>query len=179
MRVITGVARGHRLITLDGDDVRPTTDKVKEALFSIIQFEIEGRKVLDLFAGSGQLGIEALSRGAQNAVFVDKSKKSIEIVKANLEATKLSKNASVINSDSLLFLKTTASKFDLAFLDPPYSKGILQQAIEVLPRVMNDGAVIICESPESEKLPEAVGSFNVSKSYVYGKMKLTVYRQQI
>ena len=110
MRVITGTARGRKLITLEGDDVRPTTDKVKEALFSIIQFEIEGRRILDLFAGSGQLGIEALSRGAKNAVFVDSSKKSVEVVRQNLEATGFSKSAVVLNTDSLAFLRTRAEK---------------------------------------------------------------------
>ena len=89
MRVITGSARGRRLFTLEGNDVRPTTDRVKEALFSIVQFELEGRKVLDLFAGSGQLGIEALSRGAQSAVFIDRSKKAADIVRKNLELTGL------------------------------------------------------------------------------------------
>ena len=93
MRVITGSARGRNLITLEGEDVRPTTDRVKEALFSIIQFEIEGRKILDLFSGSGQLGIEALSRGAEKAVFVDSSKKSLEVTKKNLENTKLIEKA--------------------------------------------------------------------------------------
>lgn len=176
MRVITGTARGRRLITLEGDDVRPTTDKVKEALFSIIQFELEGRRVLDLFAGSGQLGIEALSRGAKSAVFVDKSKKSIEIVKANLNSTGLGKNASVINSDSLSFLKTRLDKFDIAFLDPPYSKGILQQALQLMPKVMSESGVIICESPKEEVLPDEVGNFAVAKKYCYGKMALTTYR---
>ncbi|MCM1544427.1 MAG: 16S rRNA (guanine(966)-N(2))-methyltransferase RsmD [Ruminococcus sp.] len=178
MRVITGSARGRRLITLEGDDVRPTTDKVKEALFSIIQFELEGRRVLDLFAGSGQLGIEALSRGAKSAVFVDKSKKSIEIVKTNLSTTGLGKNASVINSDSLSFLKTRLDKFDIAFLDPPYSKGILQQALELIPNVMSESGIVICESPKGEALPESIGNSAAAKKYSYGKMALTIYRMQ-
>ncbi|MCM1364919.1 MAG: 16S rRNA (guanine(966)-N(2))-methyltransferase RsmD [Faecalibacterium sp.] len=177
MRVITGIARGRRLITLEGDDVRPTTDKVKEALFSIIQFELEGRHVLDLFAGSGQLGIEALSRGAKSAVFVDKSKKSIEIVKSNLKTTGLEKSAVVVNSDSIAFLKTRREKFDIAFLDPPYSKGILQQALEFVPNVMSESGVIICESPKEEVLPESIGEFMLTKRYSYGKMSLTTYRR--
>ena len=119
MRVITGTARGRVLRTLEGEDVRPTTDRVKEAVFSIIQFEIEGRRVLDLFAGSGQLGIEALSRGAASATFVDMSKDSLSAVKYNLEHTKLGDNAKVVQTDALSFLKLTKDKFDIVFLDPP------------------------------------------------------------
>ena len=117
MRVITGTARGRVLRTLEGEDVRPTTDRVKEAVFSIIQFEIEGRRVLDLFAGSGQLGIEALSRGAASATFVDMSKDSLSTVKYNLEHTKLGDNAKVVQTDALSFLKLTKDKFDIVFLD--------------------------------------------------------------
>ena len=117
MRVITGTARGRVLRTLEGEDVRPTTDRVKEAVFSIIQFEIEGRRVLDLFAGSGQLGIEALSRGAASATFVDMSKDSLSAVKYNLEHTKLGDNAKVVQTDALSFLKLTKDKFDIVFLD--------------------------------------------------------------
>ena len=122
MRVITGTARGRVLKTLEGEDVRPTTDRVKEAVFSIIQFEIEGRRVLDLFAGSGQLGIEALSRGAASATFVDMSKDSLSAVKYNLEHTKLGDNAKVVQTDALSFLKLTKDKFDIVFLDPPYAR---------------------------------------------------------
>ena len=129
MRVITGSARGRKLITLEGDDVRPTTDIVKEALFSIIQFEIEGRKVLDLFGGSGQLAIEALSRGADSAVIVDLSKKSVEVIKQNLEHTGFSKKAVVVQSDALSFLSRRTEKYDIAFIDPPYLTGLLQEAL--------------------------------------------------
>ena len=176
MRVITGTARGRRLITLEGNDVRPTTDRVKEALFSIVQFELEGRRVLDLFAGSGQLGIEALSRGAASAIFVDRSKKAADVVKANLSSTGLSKNASVFCGDSLAFLKTFSSKFDVAFLDPPYSTGILQQALELVPRVMEKSGAILCEAPPTEKMPEKVGEFTLVKKYKYGKVSLFLYR---
>lgn len=176
MRVITGTARGRRLITLEGNDTRPTTDRVKEALFSIIQFEIEGRAVLDLFAGSGQLGIEALSRGAKSAVFVDGSKKAAEVVKKNLESTAFSRSASVVCGDAFAFLKSRGEKFDIAFLDPPYSTGLLQKALESVPRVMNKSGVIICESPDSETMPESAGDFTLQKRYRYGKVSLSVYR---
>lgn len=176
MRVITGTARGRRLITLEGNDVRPTTDRVKEALFSIVQFELEGRRVLDLFAGSGQLGIEALSRGAESAIFVDRSKKAADVVKANLASTGLSKNASVFCGDSIAFLKTFSGTFDIAFLDPPYSTGLLQQALELVPRVMNKGGAILCEAPPTEKMPERTGDFALVKKYKYGKVSLFLYR---
>ena len=119
MRVITGIARGKRLVTPDTYDVRPTSDKVKEALFSALQFDIEGRRVLDLFAGSGQLGIEALSRGAKSCVFVDNSRASINLVKKNLEITGLEDNAKVIQSDFSSFAAMSRDTFDLVFLDPP------------------------------------------------------------
>lgn len=176
MRVITGTARGRRLITLEGDDVRPTTEKVKEALFSIIQFEIEGRRVLDLFAGSGQLGIEALSRGAKNAVFVDSSKRSVEIVRRNLEATGFTKSAVVLQTDAIAFLKTRAEKYDIAFLDPPYRTGLLEKALESIAAVMSDSAIIVAECPIDEEFPDNAGNFVKAKEYKYGKIKLAVYR---
>lgn len=176
MRVITGTARGRRLITLEGTDTRPTTDRVKEALFSIIQFEIEGRRVLDLFAGSGQLGIEALSRGAKSAVFVDSSKKSAEVVRKNLATTGFSESAAVVCGDSIAFLKARNEKFDIAFLDPPYSTGLLQKALAALTPVMSKSGVIICEAPDSEELPVSAGEFVLQKRYRYGKVGLAVYR---
>lgn len=176
MRVITGTARGRKLMTLEGDDVRPTTDIVKEALFSIIQFEIEGRKVLDLFGGSGQLAIEALSRGADSAVIVDLSKKSVEVIRQNLEHTGFSKNAVVVQSDALSFLSRRSEKYDIAFLDPPYSKGILESALSKVHEVMNEGGVIICEAPYKDELPEVAGTFKLQKKYRYGKTGLFLYR---
>lgn len=178
MRVITGSARGRVLETLSGDDiVRPTTDRVKEAMFSIIQFELEGRRVLDLFAGCGQLGIEALSRGAAGAVFVDKSAESVNCVKRNLAKTDLTANSSVIQADALTFIKTTSQTFDVALLDPPYSKGILQQAVILTAPRMSDGGVIICEHPKGEEMPESAGDFSLFREYKYGKTALSVYRK--
>ena len=147
MRVITGTARGRVLRTLEGEDVRPTTDRVKEAVFSIIQFEIEGRRVLDLFAGSGQLGIEALSRGAASATFVDMSKDSLSAVKYNLEHTKLGDNAKVVQTDALSFLKLTKDKFDIVFLDPPYASSLVVDSMKLLSDVVAAGGCAICETP--------------------------------
>ncbi|MBP9988673.1 MAG: 16S rRNA (guanine(966)-N(2))-methyltransferase RsmD [Ruminococcus sp.] len=177
MRVITGTARGRVLKTLEGEDVRPTTDRVKEAIFSIIQFEIEGRQVLDLFAGSGQLGIEALSRGAAYATFVDMSKDSVEVVKSNLLMTKLHKNSAVLQTEAVTFIKNNKDKrFDIVFMDPPYSKDILQNTLPFVAEIVNDGGVILCEHPYGEKLPEKAGKFSIYREYKYGKIGVTVYR---
>lgn len=176
MRVITGSARGRVLKTLEGEDVRPTTDRVKEAIFSIIQFEIEGREVLDLFAGSGQLGIEALSRGAAYATFTDLSKDAVSVIKSNLLSTGLHKNSAVLQSDAMTFLRNSRKKFDIIFMDPPYSKGILQKALPLAAEIVNDGGVIVCEHPYGEELPETVGDFALYRSYKYGKLGVTVYR---
>ncbi len=178
MRVITGSAKGRRLETLLGDEVRPTTDKIKEAVFSIIQFQIQGRKFLDLFAGSGQMGIEALSRGASEAVFVDNRKQAVSIIKKNLNTTKLEDNAKVLNADSIDFLSMQSDKFDIAFLDPPYNKGILQKSLELLPQIMKKSGVIICENPVDEQLPKELEVFILDRQYRYGKIKITIYKHK-
>ncbi len=175
MRVITGKARGRKLQTLSGNDVRPTTDIVKEAIFSIIQFGIEGRVFLDAYAGSGQMGIEALSRGASKAVFLDSSRQSCEIVRKNLEITGLSENAVVKNTDTLSYITGTPEKFDIVFMDPPYRTGILAQTLEKIPGVMNKGGMIICEHPAEEKMPEETGGFVLKKEYKYGKIMISLY----
>lgn len=178
MRVITGSARGMVLKTLEGNDVRPTTDKVKEAVFSAIQFEIEGRRVLDLFAGSGQLGIEALSRGAKEAVFVDSDKNAIKTVKENLTKTRLGDNAAVLQTDSVAFLGMTDKIFDIAFLDPPYFTGLLQKALSRLDGHMASGGIAICEHPCAETLPDEQGGLKKQKEYKYGKIAVTIYRKE-
>ncbi|MBE6732862.1 MAG: 16S rRNA (guanine(966)-N(2))-methyltransferase RsmD [Ruminococcaceae bacterium] len=180
MRVITGTAKGRNLATVSGTEVvRPTSQKVKEAIFSAIQFDLEGRRVLDLFAGSGQLGIEALSRGAASAVFVDTSRESIEVTKANLTATNLLGQAVVLRSDYKSFLNSTSDTFDIAFLDPPYSKGLLTDALALTASVMSDYGIIVCEHPPEVVLPNKQGGFAVSRSYKYGKIALTVYRKEV
>lgn len=177
MRIITGAARGRRLIAPEGTDVRPTTEKVKESLFSILQFELEGRRVLDLFAGSGQLGLEALSRGAAEAVFVDRDKRSLEIVKKNIERTGLSANARAVLRDAIAFLETEPAPFDIVFMDPPYGQGLIDQAAAVLPRALKPTSVVVCETRADETLPEAIGPLSVDRVYRYSAIKLTVYRR--
>lgn len=179
MRVITGIARGRKLETLPGLAVRPTTERVKEAVFSAIQFEIESAFVLDLFAGSGQLGIEALSRGARTCVFVDAARESTEVVKRNLTHCGLMSSARVVMMDALAYLRSCRDTIDIALLDPPYQKGILDEALPMLVPHMNEGGVILCETDEREELPEQVGDFKVVRTYHHSTTKITMYRKAV
>ena len=176
MRVITGSARGKRLLSPEGYDIRPTSDKVKESVFSAIQFDIEGANVLDLFAGSGQLGIEALSRGAKSAVFVDKSNSAISIVKKNVDSTGFTSQSTVVSSDYASFLMRNGTKFDIAFLDPPYLLGILSDALVKTADAMSDNGIIVCEHPIDVYLPKDVGRFYLHKRYKYSKVCVSIFR---
>ena len=147
MRIITGSARGKKLTTLEGEQVRPTSDRVKEALFNIIQFDLEGRNVLDLFAGSGQIGLEAISRGASHAVLVDASKESIQVIRDNVRHCGFGDFVEIVSMDFSSYLMRKGQKFDLAFLDPPYGQGLLQKALPLVAEVMNLGGTILCEHP--------------------------------
>lgn len=178
MRVITGSARGRRLETLEGEDVRPTTDRIKEAVFSVIQFETEGRAFLDLFAGSGQMGIEALSRGAKEACFVDSSKKSLAVVKRNLEAVKFEARSKVFQMDYRSFLSMNTNEFDIVFLDPPYRTGMLQDALESVVGCVKDTGVIIAENPLDEEISESYGDFVLDRQYRYGKIRVSTFRHK-
>ena len=177
MRVITGNARGRRLITLEGEDVtRPTAQSTKEAIFSSIQFEIEGTRVLDLFAGCGQLGIEALSRGAVFCTFVENNRQAYKVVEQNIRTCNMEDASSLVFSDAVSFLKRKGT-FDIAFLDPPYNKGLIDECLVLLSEHMSEEGIIICETARNEKLPERVGDFIISRERNYGKTKLTYYRK--
>lgn len=179
MRVITGSARGRRLKELKGMETRPTTDRVKEGMFSILQFDIEGRRVLDLFAGTGQLGIECLSRGAASAVFVDRRREAVELIRENLKVTDLSDRASVINSDGLEYLKSARSPFDLIFLDPPYEAGLLELALKQIAGfdILSPHGIIVAEHPADRTLPALDPPYRLHRTYRYGKIGLSVYRR--
>ena len=174
MRVITGSARGRRLKTPEGLDIRPTTDNVKESVFNILQFDIEGRRVLDLFAGTGQLGIECLSRGAREAVFIDQSRDAVKIIKENLKTCGFA--APVLQQDALSYLRG-CGKFDLILVDPPYDAGLYDQVLETINSVdiLSDGGIIICESRRETQLPEMRPPYRKRKEYRYGKVKLCLY----
>lgn len=177
MRVITGSAKGKRLVTPDGRDVRPTPEKVKEAIFSALQFDIEGRRVLDLFAGSGQLGIEALSRAAETATLVDSSVVSTRIIKSNIENCGFGDRTKIIQSDYLAFCAMCNDTFDIVFLDPPYKAGYLMSALKAVLPLVSDYGFIICEHPPEVEVLENVGGFSIWRSYRYGKINVTVYRK--
>ncbi len=177
MRVITGTAKGRRLITMEGLEVRPTSDRVKESIFSILQFDIPGAKVLDLFAGSGQLGIEALSRGATLCVFVDTNRRAQEIVKENLKTTKLFSSSRVIASDYAAYLTAARELFDIALLDPPYHQEILPKALTLLTPKMSERGIIICEHASDDPVPAECDGFILTKQHRFGKVLVSVYRR--
>ncbi len=181
MRVITGTARGRKLKELSGMDTRPTTDKVKESLFNIVQFDIEGRRVLDLFGGTGQLGIEALSRGAASAVLVDVRREAAAIIRENVENCGFSDRAKVVQGDYLAFLTSCRDKFDLIFLDPPYAEGLLEKALKTIAAIdiVSENGIIVCESALEKVLPELSAPYVVGREYRYGQIKLTTYRRAV
>jgi len=176
MRVITGSARGRKLKDLQGYDTRPTTDRVKEGLFNIIQFDIEGRKVLDLFAGTGQLGIETLSRGAASAVFVEQRRDAVALIKENLRLTRLEAGAKVVPGDSMAFLASCKEHFDLILLDPPYASDLLKNAVNAIYRfdILSNHGIIVCESAVEWAAPPVEPPYFQRRSYRYGKTKLTL-----
>ena len=179
MRVITGKAKGVTLATPDGLKTRPTTDRVKEALFSIVQFDVPGARVLDLFGGSGQLGIEALSRGAQRAVFVDAREEACKLIRENLRRTKLEKEGNVIRSDYLDYLKRCRETFDIIILDPPYAEVFLENSLKLIAEIdiLQSGGIIITERPLEKELSMDFPGYSRSKDYKYGKVLLTIYRK--
>ena len=179
MRVITGKARGVVLKTPDGMLTRPTADRVKEALFSIIQFDVPASRVLDLFGGTGQLGIEALSRGAKSAVFVDSRDDACNLIKENLRRTKLTAGAKVVKSDYLSFLKNTKDTFDIIFLDPPYAEVFLENSLKMITEIdiLQSGGIIVAERPLGKDLPWDFAGYTRSKDYKYSKTILTIYRK--
>lgn len=177
MRVITGTARGRKLKTPENDAIRPTTDNVKESVFNIIQFDIEGRRMLDLFAGTGQMGIECLSRGAAEAVFVDESREAVRIVRENLRSCGL--KAAVVQQDALAFLRG-CGKFDLIFIDPPYDAQLYEPVLKSinLVDILSDGGIIVCEARRETDLPDMKPPYRKGKEYRYGKVKICIYTKE-
>lgn len=180
MRIITGSARGTKLVTLEGDATRPTSERAKEALFSMIQFDIEGRRVLDLFAGSGQLGLEALSRGAAFCTFTDASKEAMEIVRKNIEKTHFAMQSRTVISDYRNFLRKIGGEgYDLIFLDPPYASGALTDALMRLADtdLLRPGCILVCESENEdarifEKEPSLASVYDSVRQSGYGRVHI-------
>ncbi len=180
MRVVSGTARGRRLKELQGNDTRPTTDKVKESMFNILQFDIEGRRVLDLFAGTGQLGIEALSRGAEHATFVEQRKDGVKLIRENLELCGFEKDAKVVTGEALSFLGSVREKYDLVFLDPPYESDLLEKTVAHIARydLLAPHGIIMAESAVDKQLPALSAPYSIYREYRYGRIKLTVYHRE-
>ena len=177
MRVITGSARGRRLKTPENYDIRPTTDNVKESIFNILQFDIEGRRVLDLFAGTGQLGIEALSRGAASAVFIDRDRAAVQIVKDNLRTCGLT--GTVLCTDAPEYLKC-CGRFDLIFVDPPYDSGLYDEVLQTINSfdILSEGGIIIVEARRETPLPDMAAPYRKLREYRYGKVKICSYTRE-
>lgn len=179
MRVITGKARGVVLKTPDGLATRPTADRVKEAVFSVVHFDVPGANVLDLFAGTGQLGIEALSRGGKSCVFVDESNNACKVVRENLSRTKFEKEGSVICADYKAFLRNNKQKFDIIFLDPPYANDFLENSLKMIYEIdiLQTGGIIVTERPLEKELLLEFAGYTRSKDYKYGNTLITLYRK--
>ncbi len=179
MRVITGLARGRRLGELAGMETRPTTDKVKESIFNCIQFDVAGARVLDLFAGTGQLGIEALSRGAESALFVDRRADAVKLVRENLALCRLEGNAQVLCGDSLARLGAAQEKFDIIFLDPPYNSDLLERAIERIMEfdILAPHGIMVAESAADKILPPPIAPYGAYREYRYGRIKVSICRR--
>ena len=175
MRVITGSCRGKKLKTLEGLETRPTSDMVKEAVFSAVQFDVPGASVLDLFAGSGQLGIEALSRGADHCVFVDRNPEAVQIIKENISDCGLNGKTRVLNMESLEYLKVAKKGLDIVFVDPPYRQGLVEKSLLSVADKLNAGGLVVCEHEKELTLDDSFGPLVLKKRYKYGKTAVTIF----
>ena len=183
MRIITGRAKGIKLFTLDGLDTRPTSERSKEAIFSMLQFEIEGRTVLDLFAGSGQMGLEAVSRGAKRAYLVDSGRGAFGIIKKNIEKSRLADGCVALCEDSISFLKKQSEidKFDIVFLDPPYATDLINEAVSLLfeKELIKETSYIVCESDRFDVLcEENLARFEAIKTMKHGIAHISVFKMK-
>jgi len=180
MRVITGSAKGKRLLTPEGLETRPTIERVKEAIFSSLYSKVTGAELLDLFAGSGQMGIEALSRGAKSAIFVESNRKTSALIKQNLKNTGFEEKGKVINQDAFKFLENIKPySFDLIFLDPPYGKNLINLAVEKIEKlnILKSSGVIVCESDSTDILKESFGNISLYKRAKYGRVIISYYEK--
>ncbi len=176
MRIIAGDARGRHIATLSGDDTRPTLERVKEAMFSSVQFWLPGATVLDVFAGSGQLGLEALSRGASHCVFIDENREAAALIRRNAEAIGLSARCTILRTSAEAYLaRDGGRRFDLALLDPPYHSGLLARVLPALGDVLAQRAIVLCESEADFAPPGEAGRLLLAKQYRHGSVLLARY----
>ncbi len=179
MRIITGSLKGRRLKTPKNDKIRPTSDKVKEAIFSMLFDEFYAEPVCDLFAGTGNLGLEALSRGASRCYFADSQKESLSIIKSNIEYCNIGDRAILLSGDYAVALQRIREKLAVIFLDPPYDANYMPSAINMIDSLdlLRDGGLIVAEHSISEKLEDSIGGFEKIKEKEYGKIAVSIYRK--
>lgn len=175
MRIIAGSARGKRLKTLPGEDTRPTLERVKEGMFSAVQNWLPGAAVLDLFAGSGQLGLEALSRGASRCVFVENQRAAAQVVRDNLASTGLA-GGTLVQSDAMAFLARCTDRFDLVLLDPPFAAGLYPELLQKVAGVCAPRALVLCENARQSEMPGEAAGLRLEKQYRYGTVMVSRYR---
>ena len=179
MRIISGIRRGHKLVGFEGEKIRPTTDRVKESVFNLIQEFIPGSKVLDLFAGSGSLGFEAMSRGAESVIFVDKDIDSVNVVRKNANELAFGDTVKILHMSYDEFLRNSKECFDIIFLDPPYNKGFIEPVLADISknmRISEDGIVVL-ESDDTDMHGEIEG-LSILKQRKYGRSYITVYQRR-
>lgn len=177
MRIIAGDLRGRKLLALEGEETRPTLERVKEGVFSSIQFVLEGARVLDLFAGSGQMGLEALSRGAAFAVFIDQNPAATAVVTQNCKALGVFSDCRVATMPAESFLAGSKEQFDIVFMDPPYRQGTLEHLLPAVSDHVTPGGFVLCESEPEAQLPEKAGGLELVRQYRYGTVKVCKYRK--
>lgn len=177
MRVISGSARGVTLVMLEGLETRPTAEKVKEAMFSAINFDLPGAHVLDIYAGSGQLGIEALSRGASDCTFVERSRAACAVIRKNIEKAKFSEKSRVITADCEIFLSQKSRGYDIIISDPPYRKGTPDAILPMLADLTAEGGLVLLETERGYQAPAQCGGLRLHKTYHYGNTAVHLYRK--
>lgn len=174
MRIVGGTYKSRVLLQFKGDDVRPTSDKVRESLFNILQNRIYGSDFLDLFSGTGAMGIEALSRGAKRVVFNDKARESVSLIKKNLEKLGVKENFKVVNFDATTFLLGSGDKFDIVYIDPPYKSDFGEKALEVVGRVLKENGIVVYEN--ERPFAREVNGLVKYDERKYGRVYLTFFK---
>ena len=184
MRIIGGLARGTKLYTLEGKDTRPTLDRVRESLFNILQNEIKDSKLLDLFSGSGAIGLESISRGAKKAILCDKNKQAIQIINKNVEKLRVKEKVEVLCTDYEKYLNSTKEQFEYIYIDPPYNTNYISNSIQIIndKNLLTENGIIIAETDEIERVEEEISKLNVSINIYdtrkYGRAWLIFMRKE-
>lgn len=179
MRIISGEHRGRKLLEFAGRDIRPTTDRVKESMFNLIQEYISGAEVLDMFGGSGALSLEALSRGAAYAVCIDKDRRAVDIIRKNAQTLNYTDKCEILNDDSFEYLRKCGRSFDIVFLDPPYNKNLIEPALSGISEynILSDDGIAVLESDDTDFFGETEG-LEIIKQRKYGRSYITVYKKR-